>query len=156
MSDVLVGVVSDTHGGLSRAARTALLGVDHILHAGDIGSLEVVDHLKEIAPVTAVFGNLDPPEISRGLQLVAGMTVGDVEFVIAHERRDLPRVHPDPGRWLVLVTGHTHVPEIDVDEAARTIWLNPGSPSKARAGSGRNIAIVTVSTGVPRPRFVTL
>ena len=156
MPDTLVGVVSDTHGKLSEAAVTALAGVDRIIHAGDIGSLAVLDELRSMAPVTAVYGNMDGPDVSRGLQLVAGVTIAGVEFVITHERADLPHVQPDRGRWLVLISGHTHVADVEVDLESRTIRMNPGSPSKGRAGSGRSLARISISDGVPRPRIVDL
>lgn len=54
-----LGVISDTHGTLPAAALDALVGVDHIVHAGDIGAQWILDDLSLIAPVTAVRGNMD-------------------------------------------------------------------------------------------------
>jgi len=65
--DVLVGVISDTHGLLRPEALTALRAVDHIIHAGDVGSPEVLEELRHVAPVTAVRGNVDTEEWARPL-----------------------------------------------------------------------------------------
>ena len=54
-----IAVISDTHGLLRPEALSGLAGVEHIIHAGDIGSVEIVPRLREIAPVTAIRGNVD-------------------------------------------------------------------------------------------------
>ena len=59
---MIIGVISDTHGLLRPEAQERLAGVDHIIHAGDIGSPEIVPRLREIAPTTAIRGNVDTQE----------------------------------------------------------------------------------------------
>jgi uncharacterized protein len=54
-----IGVISDTHGMLRPAAIEALRGVEHILHAGDVGDPAILDVLRTLAPVTAIGGNID-------------------------------------------------------------------------------------------------
>ena len=56
---MLIGVISDTHGLLRPEAVEALRGVEHILHAGDVGDIAILEKLSEIAPVTAIRGNVD-------------------------------------------------------------------------------------------------
>jgi uncharacterized protein len=60
-----IGIISDTHGLLRPEAERRLTGVDHIVHAGDIGRPEIIDALRRIAPVTAIRGNVDSGEWAR-------------------------------------------------------------------------------------------
>ena len=60
-----IGIISDTHGLLRPEAERGLTGVDHIIHAGDIGCPEIIDALRRIAPVTAIRGNVDSGEWAR-------------------------------------------------------------------------------------------
>ena len=64
---MLIGVISDTHGLLRPEALAALAGVQYIIHAGDIGSPDIVPRLAEIAPVTAIIGNVDTQAWAREL-----------------------------------------------------------------------------------------
>ena len=73
---MLIGVISDTHGLLRPEALTGLAGVEHIIHAGDIGSPEIVPRLEEIAPVTAIRGNVDTQAWARDLPAWELVTLG--------------------------------------------------------------------------------
>ena len=71
----VVGIISDTHGLLRPEALLVLRGSDHILHAGDVGPPDILERLREIAPVTAVRGNVDTDAWADGLPLTAILTV---------------------------------------------------------------------------------
>src|SRR6202045_3325798 len=82
---ILVGVISDTHGLLRPEALEALRGSDHIIHAGDVGSPEILEKLATIAPVTAVRGNVDKSPWARRLPETEVIEVGGVSIYVLHD-----------------------------------------------------------------------
>ncbi len=136
-----VGIVSDTHGVLPASAHRVLAGVDHVLHAGDVGDTRVIDQLETIAPVTAVAGNCEQGR-TRWLPHVADIELGGVRFLVGHIRADLVReVDPVVARVRVVVSGHTH--RSRVERVGEVLFVNPGTAGQARGG-GLSCAIVTV------------
>lgn len=134
-----VGVLSDTHGLMRPEALDALRGASHILHAGDIGSPAVLAALGEIAPVTAVRGNVDRSPPLSGLPLWQVPTLMDREWILVHRREDLdwdPRV----SGARVVVFGHTH--RFEAWQRDGILWLNPGSAGPRRFGTIPGLARV--------------
>jgi uncharacterized protein len=86
--NVRIGVVSDTHGYLDPQVVEAFVGVDHIIHAGDIMDAATLEALAAIAPVTAVAGNMDDGKLGKLPKEVAGK-VGGVRFIVGHKRKRL-------------------------------------------------------------------
>jgi putative phosphoesterase len=106
-----IGIISDTHGLLRPEAEQRLAGVDHIIHAGDIGRPEIVDALRRIAPVTAILGNADSGEWAREYPDTTLVRLAGKSIYVLH---DLKTLHADPGTGIdVIVSGHSHVPKID-------------------------------------------
>src|SRR5438477_6800808 len=114
----LVGLIADTHGLLRPVVHDALNGVELILHAGDVGGLEILDELRLIAPVRAVFGNTDAP----GDPALAEHIVVDVAGLRVHVSHGHEVGSPTPVKLAarydedVIVYGHTHrqlVTELD-------------------------------------------
>jgi putative phosphoesterase len=137
-----IGVVSDSHGVVPDAVREALVGVDHILHAGDLEDLQVLVELELIAPVTAVRGNCDSEGAVSRLPHVADVMLGGARFIVAHkERVALHALDSAKSYVAVVVTGHTHLPEVELRDGA--LFVNPGSTTYER-GSGHSVAIVTI------------
>ena len=98
-----VGIISDTHGLLRPAAERRLAGVDHILHAGDIGRPEIVDALRRIAPVTAIRGNVDNGEWAREYPDTKLVRVAGKSIYVLH---DLKALKADPDASIdVIVSG---------------------------------------------------
>ena len=149
--EVVLGVISDTHGKLPPQAEYHLRGVDRILHAGDLDDPQVLAELELIAPVTAVRGNNDFGQLAK-LPLVASFEAAGVAFRMSHMLRDATR-EPLAG-VRVIVYGHTHVPR--AEELDGILYLNPGSPSWARRGSGHHLALLRIVDGVPTAESVTL
>ena len=85
-SGVLIGVISDTHGLLRPEAIEALRGVDHILHAGDVGDPLILDSLRELAPVTAISGNIDAQGPCSYLPATELVTLHGRSFYMLHDR----------------------------------------------------------------------
>src|SRR5687767_15584194 len=79
----IVGLISDTHGLMRPAVHQALAGVELILHAGDVGGQSILDELALIAPVRAVYGNTDAPDMP-GLAEEIAVTIGGVNIHVSH------------------------------------------------------------------------
>lgn len=138
---LVIGVISDTHGHLYPEVAERLEGVDHIIHAGDVGTSEVLRILRAIAPVTAVRGNVDMGGWADALPSRAEVELGGVCFVVGH-------ISPRPdragliGQPVVVVAGHSHIPV--KEERGGVLHLNPGSAGPRRFGRPRTMARVEI------------
>lgn len=124
-----IGVISDTHGLLRPQAASALAGCDHILHAGDVGSDEVLAALQQIAPVHAIRGNVDHDGICGSLPLTELVELVGRPFYVIHRRENL-RVYPAPPRIAAVIFGHSHQPDIAWQNGV--LYFNPGSAGPRR------------------------
>jgi uncharacterized protein len=124
-----IGVISDTHGLLRPEVVDALQGVEQIIHAGDVGKLEIVDRLQEIAPLTVVQGNVDRGELAAALSKTELLSINNVDIYILHDLNELD-LDPAAARFRVVVSGHTHQP---LQYERNGVWyLNPGSVGPKR------------------------
>jgi len=133
-----VGVISDTHGLLRAEAVAALQGVDHILHAGDVGDIAILDALRAIAPVTAIRGNVDTHGACALLPATEMVSLAGRSFYLVHSVHDLD-LNAEAAGVDCVVSGHSHQPL--VEERRGAMYLNPGS-----AGPRRFSLPVTVAT----------
>ena len=158
-----VAVIADTH--LPRGSRVlsaecleVLARADLILHAGDVTAAPVLELLREFAPVHAVYGNMDEPELRAALPEQLVVEVGGARIGMLH----IPG--PAAGRAARLaetfrgcdavVYGHTHVPETTQHGG---VWmLNPGSPTERRRAPNRSLLTLEIDGGAIRPELVTL
>ena len=137
-----IGIISDTHGHFDEKIAEVFAGVEHILHAGDIGERRVIQELEQIAPVTAVLGNNDfglAYSETEILQL-AGRTflvhhIVDVRSPAEGIQRRIQREKP-----AVVVFGHTHKP--CNERIGLTLYFNPGYAGKPRFNQPRSVAIL--------------
>lgn len=150
-----IGVISDTHGRLSSRVFEIFKDLDMILHAGDIGSEDVLDALEIIAPVSAVAGNVDhipPPHNSpmiRELETPAGrigMTHGHLPSAPSSNHAKLVR-HFSKFKPAIIVFGHSHIPCLE--KLGEVILFNPGSASLSRWGKGNSVGLITAVPGSP-------
>jgi putative phosphoesterase len=125
----LIGIISDTHGLVRPQALEALKDVDMILHAGDIGSQDVLDTLNEIAPVVAVRGNNDKADWARSLPDWEVVEVGAVSIYMLHDVKAID-ISPFGAGFQVVVSGHSHRPA--VAEQRGVLYVNPGSAGPRR------------------------
>lgn len=140
-----IGVISDTHGILRPQAVEALAGVSEIIHAGDIGKLEVLTELQAIAPVSAVRGNVDRGEWANSLPRSAVITLGGDLFYLLHNLNDLD-LDPAAAGFAGVIHGHSHQPEIYYKK--NVLYLNPGSAGPQRFAYPVGVARLTrLSTG---------
>lgn len=151
-----IGVVSDTHGFYDPALDDLLVGAAHIVHAGDIGTFDVLARLRALAPVTAVLGNTDLPSWGEQLPWEAQAEVLGLRLLVCHIGRSLMGRHEPEAEGIDLViSGHSH--RAAVEWRGETLFLNPGAAGRARFGLSRTLARVTVGAdGRPVPEIVAL
>jgi hypothetical protein len=126
---ITVGVISDTHGLLRPEALAALEGSDLIVHAGDVGNLEVLEQLGAIAPTSAVRGNVDTADWARRLPLTKAVQVGELSIYVLHEIAHLD-LDPKLAGFAAVISGHSHRPSAHVRDGV--LYLNPGSAGPRR------------------------
>src|ERR1700687_1481783 len=126
---VTLGVISDIHGLLRPEAVEALRGSDRILHAGDIGTPEILKALAKIAPVIAVRGNVYTASWARALPETEVLEFGGVSVYMVHDRGQLD-LKLEAAGFRVLVYGHSHHPKIE--EKNGVLYFNPGSAGPRR------------------------
>lgn len=124
-----IGVISDTHGLLRPSVIDALDGVSMILHAGDIGSRQVLVELRKIGPLVAVRGNVDKGVWTRRLRLREYAEVAGTACYMVHDIADLD-LDPSAAGIRVVIHGHSHKPRIL--EKGGVMYLNPGSVGPRR------------------------
>jgi len=125
----VVGVISDTHSLLRPEAIEALHGVSRILHAGDVGTPEVLEGLRKIAPVTAVRGNVDVGSGTTQLPTSEVVEVESISIYMLHILADLD-LKPEAAGFGVVVYGHSHVPKSEIENGV--LYFNPGSAGPRR------------------------
>jgi putative phosphoesterase len=142
---MLIGVISDTHGLLRPEALVALRGVEHILHAGDVGDIAILDALREIAPVTAIRGNVDVSGACAELPATDVVELGGKVFYLVHSVHDLD-INPVAAGVAMVVSGHSHKASVQVRD--EVIYFNPGSAGPRRFSLPVTVGFVTVEDGV--------
>ena len=155
-----LGVISDTHGLLRPEVFEVFKQVDHILHAGDVGGPQILIELEAIAPVTAVYGNVDPPDVRSRLPQVAQLELDGFAIVVTHGDQF---GHPTPAklheafpRAEIIVYGHTHKPLLELVDRTVTV-MNPGGAGRPRFSLEPSVGIMELEPGIPpRARIVGL
>lgn len=142
---MIVGVISDTHGLLRPEALAALRGVEHILHAGDVGDIAILDALRKIAPVTAIRGNVDTSGACAELPATDVVELDDRLFYLVHSVRDLD-INPAAAGIAMVVSGHSHKASVAVRNGV--VFFNPGSAGPRRFSLPVTVGFVTVEDGV--------
>jgi uncharacterized protein len=137
-----VGVISDTHGLLRPEAVAALAGVERIVHAGDIGSPDVIAALARIAPVSAVRGNNDRQAWAADIPQTEVVEVGGMSLYVLHDLHELD-LDPRAAGFAAVIAGHSHQPKLD--ERDGVLYLNPGSAGPRRFKLPISLARLTVT-----------
>ena len=107
-----IGVIADTHGLLRPGVLEAFAGVDHILHAGDVGDANILTALRSIAPLTAIRGNIDRTGPCADLPAEEFVTLAEVNAYMIHDVHDRS-LDPLAAGLQVVVSGHSHKPLIE-------------------------------------------
>lgn len=155
-----IGIVSDTHGNLRPEVLDVFSRVEHILHAGDVGSLEVLERLESLAPVTAVYGNVDGLQVRSRCPRVARLELEGFLVVVTHGDQfgspTAERLHREFPDAEIIVFGHTHRPLLELVDKTVTV-MNPGAAGPARFGAPPTVGIMELEPGIPpRARLVPL
>jgi uncharacterized protein len=151
--EIIVGVISDTHGLMRPEALVALRGSDLIIHAGDVGNPEVIKELAGIAPTHVVRGNVDTGDWAASLPMTKLVEVGERRFYVLHEVSQLA-LNPTDAGFGAVVCGHSHQPMIEMREGV--LFLNPGSAGPRRFKLPVTVARVGLAGARMRPEIVQL
>ncbi|WP_116866816.1 metallophosphoesterase family protein [Pseudomonas syringae] len=148
-----VGVISDTHGLLRPEAIAALQGCAQIIHAGDIGSQDIVEQLTAIAPLHIVRGNNDmDADWAKPIADHLRFDIDGWQVLLVHDIADVPALVDDSVK--LVVTGHSHKPLIDW--RGNKLYLNPGSAGRRRFKLPVTLALLEVSPDAIEPSLVQL
>jgi uncharacterized protein len=153
MRALSIGVISDTHGLLRPEAVAALRGVDYILHAGDVGDAAILAALREIAPLTAIRGNVDVSGVCGQLPATEVVVLGGCLFYLVHALQDID-INPRAAGIAAVIYGHSHRP--DVDQRDGVLYLNPGSAGPRRFSLPVTLARVNAVDGKVHARIVNV
>lgn len=151
-----LGIISDTHGFLDPKISKLFAGVEHILHAGDVGPQSLLLELETIAPVTAVLGNTDT---WLNLKITELAAIGGRKFLVhhivnPHALTDELKHRMTTARPDAVVFGHTHKPFCE--SIGSVLFFNPGYAGKQRFALERSVAILHCDAKKMRPEFITL
>lgn len=153
-----IGIISDTHGLLRPQVFDAFEGVEHILHAGDVGDPDILVELAALAPLSAVWGNVDGTEIRARVPEVARLELGGVQIAVVHGMQygsptpqKVAAAHPDAG---LVVFGHSHRPLIQ--QVGPALAVNPGSAGPRRFKAPVTVAIAQIENGKVQARLIDL
>ena len=150
---MLIGVISDTHGLLRPEALAALRGVDHILHAGDVGDTEILRQLAQLAPVTAIRGNIDRSGPCSRLPEIEIVELAGKSIYMLHDRNQLD-LDPVAAAIAAVISGHSHVPAIEWRRDV--LYFNPGSAGPRRFSLPVSLGFLEVDGATLKPRLQTL
>jgi putative phosphoesterase len=149
----LLGVISDTHGLVRPEAVNALEGAGMILHAGDIGTPEVLEALRAIAPVVAVRGNNDTGDWAHALPETEVVEVGGVALYVLHDVKALD-LDPVAAGFHAVISGHSHRPAMAHRQGV--LFLNPGSAGPRRFKLPVSVARLLIRGGAIDATLVEL
>lgn len=146
-------MISDTHGLLRPEALASLRGSDYIIHAGDVGGSQILDHLAEIAPVTAIRGNVDKAEWARKLRETELVEIGGISIYVLHDLALLD-LKPESAGFRVVIYGHSHIPKHETRDGV--LYFNPGSSGPRRFKLPVTIGKLIVSAAEIRAEIVPI
>jgi len=126
---IRIGLISDTHGLIREEALEALDGCQHIIHAGDIDTPNVLEKLGRLAPVTVVRGNNDRGTWADSIPVLDVVEFGAVSIYVRHDQAELD-IDPVAAGFRVMVFGHSHRPMIETRDGV--LFVNPGSAGPRR------------------------
>jgi uncharacterized protein len=150
---MIVGVISDTHGLLRPEAVNALRGSEHIIHAGDIGTEDIIPVLQEIAPVTAIRGNIDQEPWCRTFPETEVVELAGVSIYIIHDVNALD-LHPQAAGFKVVISGHSHKPKQEIKDGV--LYFNPGSAGPRRFKLPISVGRLEIIEGVVRGEIIEI
>jgi putative phosphoesterase len=161
-----VGLISDTHipvraKYIPKMVFKVFENVDFIVHAGDLVELAVIDELEQLAPVLAVHGNMDGPDVSGALPKLNSLKISDWKIGVMHDPSTLlgmgrMREIVKKNGFNVLVYGHTHNSGLKWE--GKTLYINPGSPTNPLPSftNKPSVAVLKVTKEAIRPEIIQI
>ena len=160
-----IGLISDTHVPvrarcIPKSVFKVFENVDFIVHAGDLVELAVIDELEQLAPVLAVHGNMDGPEVSGALPKLNAMRVSDWKIGVMHDPSTLfgmgkMREILKQNGFDAFVFGHTH--NSSVKWEGKKLYINPGSPTNPMSFNSKpSVGLLKITTEGFVPEIVNL
>jgi uncharacterized protein len=149
----LIGVISDTHGLIRLEAFEALKKSDLIIHAGDIGNVQVLERLRTIAPVVAVQGNTDRGDWMKDLPHSRIIEADKRLIYVIHNLHEID-LDPVASRISAVIYGHSHQPLIRIEKGV--LFLNPGSAGPRRFHLPISIALIRSTDLAFEPELIEL
>ncbi|MBN1599659.1 MAG: metallophosphoesterase family protein [Bacteroidales bacterium] len=131
-----IGLLSDTHGYLDKQILSHLEVCDEIWHAGDIGTITVLEQLENLKPLRAVYGNIDGHEIRAAVPETQRFIIENVDVLIKHiggypgryDRSVFPVILNNPPQ--LFISGHSHILKVMPDHKFNLLHINPGAAGK--------------------------
>jgi uncharacterized protein len=154
MTTRLIGVISDTHGLLRPGAVAALRGSDYIIHAGDVGDAVILKRLTQIAPVTAVRGNVDQGEWANKIPETNVLEVEGILIYVLHDLGQLDLKPEAGGGFAAVISGHSHRPTQETKNGV--LYFNPGSAGPRRFKLPVSVGRLVVGDGMVRGEHIQL
>ena len=152
----VLGLISDTHGLIRPGVHSALTGVELILHAGDVGGAAILDELRLIAPVSAVFGNTDPPDDPE-LSTELNVEVNGLRVHVSHGHEvgsPTPQKLAERYDADVVVYGHTHRPLVTRKDGV--LFVNPGAAGPKRFNISPSVGRLTIVDGRAKVEIIDI
>lgn len=149
----LIGVISDTHGLLRPEAVAALKKVDLIIHAGDIGKEEVLEGLRQIAPVTAIRGNCDRGSWAKAYPETAKVEIENIRILILHDVKQLD-FKPEDEKINIVISGHSHKPKEEIKDGVT--YINPGAAGPKRFSLPVSVALLQIDDSGVKVNFMDI
>jgi putative phosphoesterase len=161
----IIGLISDTHipskaTCIPKQVFSVFQNVDFIVHAGDLVELKVIDELEQLAPVLAVHGNMDGPEVCGVLPSLNSLRVSDRKIGVMHDPSALfgmskMRELVKQNGFDVLVYGHTHNSSIKWE--GKTLYINPGSPTNPATFMNKpSVALLKITKAAIIPEIIQI
>ena len=150
---ITIAVLSDTHGLLRPEIPNAIKEVDHIIHAGDLGKLEILDELNDITPTSIVRGNVDTGVWAASLPYDTVVEIAGHQLYILHDIDTLD-LDPHAAGFSAVIYGHSHQPKIDYKD--NVLYLNPGSIGPRRFKLPVSYAMLRIKDGSLAPELIEI
>lgn len=148
-----IGIISDTHKLLRPEVFEIFRDVDHILHAGDIGSKTVLTQLETIAPVTAIRGNVDQQPWAQQYPETCSIRLAGKSIYLIHSLKWL-NIDPAKSGYDIIISGHSHIPLIEKYD--QVLCINPGSAGPRRFNLPVSIALLKITHTNASPKIINL
>ncbi|HEX3095017.1 MAG TPA: metallophosphoesterase family protein [Candidatus Angelobacter sp.] len=150
---MIIGVISDTHGLLRPEAVELLRGSQHIIHAGDIGSPEIIPALEKIAPVTAIRGNVDTQSWARRFAETEVVELEGLHIYVIHDANALD-LNPKAAGFAAVISGHSHQPKQEMKDGV--LYFNPGSAGPRRFKLPISVGGIEITEGNLRAEILPI